>query len=454
MLSLLLAAAAALPSPDQCQAVASDPEALLAQSVGLQGFIYGYPIVDLLKQQHNETHRVRADQPVAAPLNRIGIYPGVLTPKTQGQLRAPNADTLYLNAWLDLSKGPVLLEVPAMGPRYYTLAFMDLYAKPHHLGTRTNGGKATRYALVGPSGGKVPDGYQPFPLPTDTAWMLGRVLVNGPADEVEAKRISRTIQMIGQAGPDVTPAEPAQFLDSLRYFTVLNAALKTLPPIAGEAAIMAGFDSAGFGPHRDFDPDTLTASQSLGLGCAVRLGPQVLAKRGFRPTQSTNGWLLSSAVADPGFDYALRAEIVRGGYVNDPQESIYPAAIMSSDGKMLDGKTEYRIHFAKGQLPPVNAFWSLTAYDMKSGQLTENAIGRYAIGDRTKGMIFAKDGALDIILSATRPPSGTRNWLPTPAGPFHVVARLYLPRAEALEGRYALPPIERLTDGVSAPKPK
>ena len=101
-LLLLAAAASTLPAPDQCQDAALDPEAALAQSIGLQGYVYGYPIVDLLKQMHNETHQVRADQPVAAPINRIAIYPGVLTPATQGQLRAPNADTLYLNAWFDL----------------------------------------------------------------------------------------------------------------------------------------------------------------------------------------------------------------------------------------------------------------------------------------------------------------------------------------------------------------
>ena len=178
---LVAAAAAALPSADQCAAAAADPEAMLAEAVGLQGYIYGYPIVDLLKQQHNETHRVRADQPVAAPVNTIAVYPGVLTPATQGQLRAANSDTLYLNAWVDLSHGPVLLEVPEMGRRYYTLAFMDLYAKPHHLGTRSNHGQARHYALVGPSGGTVPPGYEAVALPTDTAWMLGRVLVEGPA---------------------------------------------------------------------------------------------------------------------------------------------------------------------------------------------------------------------------------------------------------------------------------
>ncbi|MEY4160287.1 MAG: hypothetical protein RLZZ136_908 [Pseudomonadota bacterium] len=445
MLSMLLAAStAALPSAEQCQAAALDPDVQLAQSIGLQGYIYGYPIVDLLKQQHNETHRIRADQPVAAPINTLAVYPGVLTPKTQGQLRAPNSDTLYLNAWIDLSKGPVLLDVPAMGARYYTLAFMDLYARPYHLGTRTNGGKAMHYALLGPSGGTVPDGYEAFRLPTDTAWMLGRVLVTDKQDEALAKRLAQAIVMRGEQGPAVSDAEPLKPFDSLAYFALLNKALKNLPAIAGEKALMTGFDMAGFGPGRDFNPASLSAAQITGLGCALRIGPQVLATRGFKPTQTTNGWLLSSTVGNPGFDYLLRAEIARGGYVNDPAESIYPAAITDTDGAYLSGMQRYRIHFAKGALPPVNAFWSITAYDMKTSQLVENPFGRYAIGDRTKGMKWGKDGSLDILLSTDRPPEGTSNWLPVPKGPFHIVTRLYLPKAEALDGRYVLPPVMRI----------
>lgn len=448
ILTLMAAGAALLPSAQDCQATALEPEAALAFSVGLQGFVYGYPIVDMLKQQHNETHRVRPDQPVAAPTNRIAIYPGVLTPATQGQLRAANSDTLYLNAWVDLSKGPVLLDVPAMKDRYYTLAFMDLYARPYHLGTRTNGGKATRYALVGPTGGTVPAGYTPFRLPTDTAWMLGRVLVTDAADEAEAKRLSRAITMRGVQGEDVTDAAPLNPFESLTYFALLNRALKILPPVSGEEALMATFDSAGFGPQRDFDPAQLGASQAKGLGCALRIGPQVLAQRGFKPTQSANGWLLSSAVADPGRDYLLRAEIARGGYVNEPAESIYPAAISDKAGKPLTGEGRYRIRFAKGQLPPVDAFWSLTAYDTKTAQLTENPLRRYAIGNRTRGLKYGPDGSLDIVLSATRPPEGESNWLPIPATAFHVVARLYLPRPEALDGRYVLPPVERIDTGA------
>ncbi len=445
MLGLALAmAASALPEASQCQAAALDPEAALAQAIGLQGYVYGYPMVDMLKQRFNETHRVDPGQPVAAPVNRIAIYPHLLTPETQGQLRAANSDTLYLNAWIDLSKGPVLLEVPDMGTRYYTLAFMDLYARPWHLGTRTNGGRAARYALVGPSGGEVPPGYTAFRLPTDTAWMLGRVLVSGDKDLPEARRLSQAIVMSGAAGEPVSEATPLQPFDSLAYFKLLNQALRTLPAKPGETALMAQFDVAGFGPAQSFDADKLSDAQKLGLGCALKVGPQVLARRGFRPRRVDNGWMWSGAMADPGDDFLLRAEVARGGYVNAPEESIYPAAIMDDRGEMLDGARSYRLRFARGALPPVDAFWSLTVYDRATSQLIANPIGRYAIGDRTRGLRYGKDGSLTLYLSHTRPREGASNWLPVPPGAFHAVMRLYLPGPDALEGRYRLPAIERI----------
>ncbi|MEY3986189.1 MAG: hypothetical protein RLZ59_1634 [Pseudomonadota bacterium] len=455
MSSLVLMAAASLmnslPATDDCTALAKDPAAALAYSSGLQGFVYGYPIVDMLKQKHNETHRVAADQPIVAPVNTMVPYPHILTPETQGQLRAPNADTLYVNAWLDLSKGPVLIETPEMNGRYYTLAFMDLFGRPFHLGTRTNQGRATRYAIIGPSGGQVPDGYEAFPVPTDTAWMLGRILADGKADEQQAIAIARSFKMTGPASfsSTITDAAPMAPYASLDFFAQLNGALKSIALPAEEAALMAVFDKAGFGPKARFDAAKLSAGQKLGLGCAIRMGPDILAAQGFKPTWMVNGWMRNDKVDKPGNDYLLRAEIARGGYVNAQEESIYPAAVTDSTGAMLNGAKRYRIRFAPGQTPPVNAFWSITAYDLKTAHLVPNPIRRYQFGDRTKGAKRDADGGLTIYLSAKRPPQGKSNWLPTPYGAYHLVMRMYLPKPEALDGRYAPPPIEP----ISAPTP-
>lgn len=440
---LALALAAALPDAGTCRDVPLDADAAMAHSVGLQAYIYGYPMVDLLKQRHNETNRVAPDQPVAAPVNRIAIYPHLLTPQTQGQLRAANADTLYLNAWLDLSRGPVMLDVPAMGERYYTLAFMDLYGRPIHLGTRTNRGEARRYALVGPTG-TAPEGVETIRLATDAVWMLGRVLAIAGSDVETARTLAQAIRFDGPPGAAVKSAEPLHPTESLAFFALLNEALRSVPVRPGEEALMALFDQAGFGPSVRFDPGALSEGQRLGLGCVLVSGPQVLSGKGFTPTHVRNGWMWSSKMADPGFDFLLRAETARGGYVNDPEESLYPAAITDARGEPLRGDRLYRIRFAPGALPPVDAFWSITAYDRATSQLVANPPGRYMIGDRTPGLVYDPDGALSLYLSATEPPQGRSNWLPVPAAPFLLVLRMYLPQAAALAGDYAPPQIERL----------
>jgi hypothetical protein len=437
-------AALALPTLMECQAAATNPEFVYAQSVGLQAYSYGFPIVDLHKQKFNETHWAREDQPVASAVNEIAVYPHLLTPATQGQLRAPNVDTLYMNAWVDLSMGPVLVEVPEMGDRYYTLAFMDLYGKPVHIGTRTNQGRAHKYALVGPSGGATPEGYTVVTLKTDINWMLGRVLAMSAADEVVAKQLAQQIRMVGNTGPAPVAAEPANPHASLQFFDVLNQALKTLPPVDGEAALLAGFNQLGIGPGGDFDITALSESEKLGLGCALVLGPQVLNKNGFKPTRVANGWMISDKIADPGQNYLLRAEIARGGYINEPEEAMYPASITDNYGEFLRGDRRYQLRFEAGNLPPVDAFWSITAYDSSTSQLTENTLGRYSIGDRTPGLEYEGDGSLVLVLSAKPPSTGISNWLPIPEGPFHVVTRLYLPKPSALSGEYVLPVIERV----------
>ena len=446
MLTAILLATAALPSAQDCANLSQDPAAALAYSAGLQGFVYGFPIVDMLKQKHNETHRVSPDQPIVAAVKQMAPYPHILTPDTQGELRAANADTLYVNAWLDLSKGPVLVETPEMGSRYYTLAFMDLFGKPHHLGTRTNGGEARRYALIGPAGGKAPSGYEAVFLPTNIAWMLGRILADGKADEKRVIALAKRFKMTGPEETVVAAAARLNPYESLAFFRLLNGALATIPLPADEAGLMAVFDTAGFGPKAQFDDAKLSASQSLGLGCAVRIGPQALSAQGFRPDLVRNGWMRNTRIDNPGKDYLLRAEMARGGYVNAQEESIYPAAVMDNKGEMLTGARRYRMRFAPGQTPPVNAFWSITAYDLKTSKLVPNALKRYQFGDRTKGAKRDKDGGLTVYLSATPPPQGTSNWLPTPPEGYHLVLRMYLPKAEALDGRYAPPPVERLND--------
>ena len=150
-----------------------------------------------------------------------------------------------------------------------------------------------------------------------------------------------------------------------------------------------------------------------------------------------------AAAAWPAPASLARATVVRGGYGNLPEESLYAAVLTDSSGQLLTGGGRYRIRFAQGALPPVNAFWSLSAYDIRSGKLAENEIRRYSLGDRTPGLVYGADGSLTIALQAARPSEPDVNWLPAPSGPlpFIAVMRMYEPREAALSGAYALPPV-------------
>jgi hypothetical protein len=159
-----------------------------------------------------------------------------------------------------------------------------------------------------------------------------------------------------------------------------------------------------------------------------------------------NGWTINYDGPRFGDDYLLRSAVAKDQiYVTVPEEALYPVAKVDADGLPLSGEHAYRLTFAAGALPPVDAFWSTTMYSRDARPLVPNPIDRYAIGDRTAGLETEADGSLAIRIQHGEPPSGARaNWLPAPRGPFHLIMRLYVPRASALDGTWVPPPVERV----------
>jgi hypothetical protein len=425
----------------------------LAFHVGTLAYVYGYPLVDMAQQMHNETNRVEPGQQVYAPVNRMFNFPALLTPSTQGNLRLPNSDTLYFSGWYDVSREPVLLHVPDTAGRYYTVAVTNFYSEVEHLGRRTTGTAERVFALVPPGWqGALPDGVTPVTSESPRGWLLGRMLVSGPADAPAALALMDQIwtvplsEYVPGRKPALGPERSAAKMDvlgRLAFFEVMNRQLRALPPRAGEAALMAQFDELGIGPNASFDAERVDPAVKRGLERAVGAGQALVeaSMRASRPTQ--NGWIIPRLVGRYGYDYLARATVVKGGYGNLPEESLYAAVLMDRDGHLLTGRGRYRIRFAKGALPPVNAFWSLAVYDIRSAKLVENELHRYSIGDRTPGLVFGADGSLTIALQHEKPGEPEANWLPTPSSPLPLIAviRMYEPREEALSGKYELPEV-------------
>lgn len=368
----------------------------------------------------------------------------------------PNVDTLYSNAWLDLRDGPVVLEVPDTAGRYYVLGLLDFYTNPFAgIGKRTTGTAAGRF-LIAPPGwqGRAPTGIKRIDAPTPWLWMIGRVLVEGRDDLPAVHVLQDAMRLRGLQDESGTEAQVRGCFDSgfagqalsdtaprgARFAQVVNAALAQNPPPAYEHDMLATFAICGIGSGRT--PD-LEQCDLLDAALAAELLTWHHAEFG---VTGPTGWQTPPLLQKThGEDYAHRAHVaLKYIGVLDSREAIYLMLHADAQGHALDGGRTCWLRFGPGDLPPVEAFWSLTMYDAQTCMLVPNPIGRFAIGNRTPGLRSDPDGGLTIHISHAPPaaPDVTANWLPAPQGPYYVCLRAYVPRAEMLSGHYLLPSLQ------------
>ncbi len=361
----------------------------------------------------------------------------------------PNNDTIYASAFIDLTKGPAILTLPDLGSRYASFAIMDMWSDNIAvLGTRTTGPQGGRFVLSGPDDMSPPHlGPMPVRSPTPWVWALARVVVNGDAD-IEAARAVQAGYKIDAIPSGARPALGAKrdgpWYD---YFRAASALLIENPPPSTDIGILRRIRPLNLGPT--FNPEKFTPSEQADIAAGMADAIALVKGKGLGADEK-NGWLFQAADTGQFFqDYVGRARVALGGLAALPaEEAMYLQALAPSGGPVFDGDGVWKLHFAKGQEPPVDAFWSLTMYEATpEGQffLTPNPIKRYAIGDRTAGMTRGADGSLSIYISR-KDPSGARsaNWLPAPAkGPFAMFLRLYLPKPEAIAKVWAPPRIEK-----------
>ncbi len=429
-----------------------------AYSIGVQAYVYGLAAVIM---ERTERQFVATPGMGHAPVNQFGFSTELATPDS-AIFVSPNEDTLYNSAWLELGREPMVLHVPDTGGRYYVEELLDAYTNNFgSIGRRMTGTGGGDFAITGPGwNGTLPAGMQEIMSPTNTTWVVGRILVDGkedlPAAMVLQKRFTLTpLSQFGKPGTVTgnetlagfgksTPSPDAQ--GRLEFFEELRVALKNNPPPAGEAALMAMFSQIGLLKNEtpygsDMDPAT-----AAGLARAVRDGEQIVMATFASPkgSKDINGWNYSTNIGTYGYNYMARAAVAQGGLAaNVPQEAVYPKAQADSDGRPLNGANRYVIHFDGGNLPPVNAFWSVTLYNATTYMLVPNPIGRYAIGDRTPGLKYGPDGSLDLYIQRMAPAGNESNWLPSSDGDLYLILRMYQPRQEVLNGTYPIPPVVR-----------
>ena len=362
----------------------------------------------------------------------------------------PNTDTLYTSTWIDLSDGPLLLHTPDTGERYYVLGLLDFYTNPFaHLGTRLNGNAAHTFFLHGPGWqGTPPAGTLPIECATPTVWLIGRILALPHEDLAPVHALQDAFRLTTLQG------EPAARIvtcslhgqdklgDAATFVQVVNRQLAINPPPADETSDLARFAVLGIGAGLDSSQADLPLFQQTLTEILSELDAPA-------SSDLEGGWNASVEVTDHyGRDWFTRARVARC-YIGllGTQEVIYQMAHRDSQGRPLDGRHRYRLRFAPGGLPQVDAFWSLSLYRKSDYLFVDNPLQRYAIGDRTAGLCTDTDGGLTIWLGHTSPPQ-TSNWLPAPADTFYVALRLYLPREVHQNGHYNYPLIERVNDSA------
>ena len=414
-----------------------------------EAYIFGYPLVIMgLTEEVWLTHN-RLNQ-----LDHLREFPDY----TFRLAVRPNADTLYSISFLDVGSEPVILSVPDTKGRYYLMQLMDAWTNTYAVpGTRTTGNKAGTFAVIGPQWrGHLPRGITALRSPTNMVWLVGRIQTNTASDYASVRALQDQLRLTPLSawgkpakaaeavpkpdGASRTPIAEMESMDTATFFARLCRLMLQNPPAPADAQLVRRLEEIGIRPDREFDfrrlPSEAQQAVERGVAEAKRTmsGPMAGAKM-------VNGWRILYHVGKYGVDYLLRAQVARTGIgANLPEDALTPRSITGAEGRPLDGSRRYVVHFDKGLLPPVNAFWSLTMYDSR-GFFSENAIGRYAIGDRDQ-LSYNADGSLDIYIQHSRPSAEKEsNWLPAPAEPFSMTLRLYWPKPQVLDGTWTPPPI-------------
>lgn len=425
-----------------------DPAArtALARAVAMDAVIYGLPSV----YQYREMFAQAVDpaSPRFVGFNRFTHDRDLAGPDYKA-FKSPNSDTLYSNAWLDLTAGPVLIETPDVPLKYYTLNFLDMFSNASNIGTRTFGSKAGRYLIVPAAWtGEPPPGVTLFRLATPHAWILMRVFAQTPAEVAIARRIQDSVKITPLKPSDSHGGyPPPDAATATGFLRVLDHVLRTDGHPDQEDALVYRFRTIGIGGAEPFDPVRLDAEIRAGMEAGFDDAMKVIAaSRAQLGAPTGTGWNRVEK-ARYGFNYLSRATINYVGLgANVDNENLSFNTFVDGEGQPLDGaKGDYRISFKP---PPVNAFWSVTLYDAATLALHPNELRRYLINDRTPGLKIDKDGSIELRIQHARPIDAA-NWLPAPARPFYLVVRSYLPKPEMFSGGWRPEPVLKVAPQVS-----
>ena len=453
--------ATALATSGVASAALSEQE---AAEIGVNAYLYFYPLVTMDVTRRQMTNMASGEKPGYGPSNKfdhIREYPSA----DMKVVVRPNFDTLYSIAWLDLVKEPIILSVPDTDGRYYLMPLLDMwtdvFAAP---GKRTTGTQAGDYAVV-PQGwkGKLPKGVQRIDAPTPQVWIIGRTQTNGPEDYATVHKVQDGFKLtpLSQWGkkpkpvkaiidPNIdmktSPGEQVNRMSAAAFFKYAAEVMKVNPPHITDWSMLARLKKIGIVPGKSFDYDKLDSAVKSALDKAPADSQALMQWKLPSLARVVNGWSMNTDTMGIYGDYYLKRAIVTmlGLGANQPADAIYPMNIADAESKPMTGGQKYVLHFSKEELPPVEAFWSVTMYDAE-GYQTANPINRFAVSSWMP-FKYNTDGSLDLYIQHDYPGADKEaNWLPAPPkGPLGVTMRLYAPKPNALDGRWNPPAVKRV----------
>ena len=408
-----------------------------AFTIAYNSFLYGLVRVKGMLLERRAIHPSYYDY---APINKFHISKELAKPGFTDF--TPNCDTYYGLAWLDVSQGPILLNLTDVPDKYYTIQATDAGLNTfNYIGSRMESAPG-QYAYCHQEWqGELPEGVSRVNSPTNQVFLQARYLVN-PGDQEDETRVQAQMKSlnltplnpaanyttISQGEPIANPLNTNPDFLNLNFYSLLNEALTKNPPVEKEIEHVGTFSKLNIGAEKTFDPGKLNAAQKKGMQAGQMAGFNFKFNLG----EYSKNIPLSAAVAYFGYG------------ANTAEEALYVTAIVDADGNELNGANKYQIHFEKGQLPPVDAFWSITMYNRPDNQLIENPLNRYNIGGLSPSLIPNPENGSVSILIQNRAPDDESNWLPAPKGNFWIILRMYNPKQEVLDGNYLPPEVVKL----------
>jgi hypothetical protein len=471
-ISAVLAAeviAAQMPAARAQSAPLSEQE---AHDIAVNAYLYLYPLVTMDVTRRQMTNIPAGKEPGFGPPNTFHNIPAYPTATDKVVVR-PNFDTLYSVAWLDLGKEPVIVSVPDTKGRYYLLPLLDMwtdvFASP---GWRTTGTQA-QHLLVAPAGWRpdlrerfidefrLPKDTQRIDAPTEQAWIIGRIKTDGPQDydavhEIQAGlkvtpltewgRTARPVEARTDPSVDMKtpPKVQVETMPADRFFGYAAELMKINRPHLTDQPILAQMEKIGIEPGEGFDIDKVSPQVRKALEDAPSTALKLMAWKLPSLARVANHWSMNTDTMGVYGNYYLKRAIVaqQGLGANVPEDAIYPLNLADQAGRPLDGANKYVLHFEKGDLPPVDAFWSVTLYD-QDGYQVANPLSRFAVSSWMP-FKYEPDGSLTLYIQTESPGADKEaNWLPAPKAPFNLTMRLYAPQPAALTGKWNPPPVAK-----------